>query len=107
MPPQGIDMQAIQEALHRRIQSNQGTPAVSQMTSPLGQLPTGGVNTPTTPPPAPPAMPGVPSGLNTNLPPRDQTNSLMKTAQATQGPGFDDQTRAISKVLVKKLLDVL
>lgn len=103
MPPDSnIDMEAIQAALQRRAQGMGGTPPVNQATSPMGALPTGGPNTPMSPPPMPPAPP-----MGTNVPPRAQTNSVMKAAQGAQGPSYDDETKVLSKTLIKKLLEVV
>ena len=101
-PQANIDTEAIREALQRRAQGMGGTPQVSQMTAPMGSLPTGGFNTPVNPTP----QPSAPSPMGTNIPPR-QTGAIMKGAQATQGPAFDDETKLISKALIKKLLDVV
>jgi len=94
-----IDMSAIQEALKRRLQGGQSMPIGAQVSSPGGALPTGGMNTPTMP--APP----MPEAPQSSIVP--QAQGMAKSAQVAQGPAFDDQTKMLSKALVKKLLDTL
>jgi len=96
-----LDMSAIQAALQRRMDGAMPQPAVSQMTSPMGALPTGGPNTPVTPPPTPMSPPMAPAAAPSTA------NGIMKGASATQGPAFDDETKMISKALIKKLLEAV
>ena len=48
-PQANIDTETIRGALQRRAQGMGSTPQVSQMTAPMGSLPTGGFNTPVNP----------------------------------------------------------
>ena len=107
MPPQGLDMTAIREALQRRANAGgnvggAGMPALSQMLASVGTSEVGGSNTPTTTPQPTPgaAMP------NQQVPPR-AAQAGAKVGQQAQSPLFDDQTRALGKALAKKLLDFI
>ena len=92
MPPQNIDMSVIREAMARR-QSGGQMPAAAQMTSPSGQMPSGGMPTPT-------AGTSMPQAQGQNLTPR-------QGAPAQMPARVDDETRQMSKALVKKLLQYL
>lgn len=96
-----IDPTLVREALQRRASGMLGggttMPAGGQMSAPGGATPTGGANTPTTPPPtAPPTQPG-----------NAQVGQVVKGAQATGGPAFDDETKKISKALIGNLIKYL
>lgn len=105
MPPQGIDMSLIQEAMARRssgsLSGGGSIPASSQVSAPGGVTPTGGPNTPTTPPPQAPQAP------QPNAQVGKQVGGAIKTAQTVNGPAFDDETRRISKVLISSLIKYL
>lgn len=111
MPPAGIDMSAIREALMRRMQGGGGTPMAAQQTQPTGATPTGGPNNlggpmPQTPP-APPMQPhsvgaGAPTGGAQN-----PTNVALKAGMQANSPQFDDPTRVLGKALIGHLLKVL
>lgn len=102
--PPGIDMNLIREAIQSRAQG-MGVPVTSQMTTPQGTLPTGGANT-LIPTPAP--IEAAPNDLPVNIPPRQQTGGMIKTAQTMQGPKFNDpQLALISKTMIKKLLEYM
>mgnify|MGYP001575099411 CR=1 FL=1 len=76
-------------------------PAGQQVSQPTGATPTGGPNTPQTPPPAAPQAP-VP-----NAQVGKQVGGAVKSAQAVNGPNFDDDTRRISKALISNLIKYL
>ncbi len=96
MPPANIDMDAIREAIARR-QKGGAAPALGQVTSPGGPLPTGGPNTPTVPVAQPPAQVGAPAPAPTPAP----------KAGMKQVTNFDDETRGLAKTLISKLMNVL
>lgn len=92
MPPQNIDMSAIREAMARRAGGG-SMPAAAQMSAPAGPMPTGGMPTPT---------PGTRA-------PMPQGQNLTPRQGQPQAPmaGVDNETRQMSKALVKKLLQYL
>jgi len=97
-----IDMTLINEALARRAGENSpvggvGVPVANQMSSPGGIIPSGRPNTPNTETPTPPPGQGAPLA---------SINSAMKKTQAISSQ-VDDETKMLSKALVKKLLDVI
>src|SRR4051812_34940610 len=108
MPPSGINMDLIREAMARRAQGGGGTPMAAQVTQPSGALPTGGPNTPM---PAQPQMPqadprsvsaGAPQGGASN-----PGNQALKAGMAANSPQFDDPTRVLGKAFIGHLLKVL
>ena len=104
--PAGIDMSLIHEALARRAQGGalsggNVTPAGGQVSAPGAAIPTGGPNTPTTPPPQAPSTP------QPNAQVGRQVGTAVKSAQAVNGPNFDDETRRISKALISNLIKYL
>lgn len=105
-PPQGIDMSAIQEAIARRAQGGGGTPAVQQMSAPQAPLPSGGANIP-----VPTQAPQVPQGVQQNVTPSGQGSPVSPegavVGKLKQGASFDDETKAVAKQLVSKLIGVL
>ncbi len=107
--PQGISMQPILEALARR-QMGGAAPMSQQVSMPTHQLPTGGASTPLQGQPQPQAsaaaMPNqVQQGAGAQGQ-QTQTGALQAGQQA-QGPLYDQQTRDLSKALVKKLLEAI
>lgn len=95
-PPQNIDMTLIREAMSRRQQGG-AMPMGGQMTASSGPSATGGMPTPT---------PVVQQGQNqgTSIGPRQGgMGGLGKIA----GSNFDNETKQISKALVKKLIQYL
>ena len=108
--PANIDFEAIKAALTRRSQGGDSMPALNQMSSPGGETPMGGPNTPATPVLQPPM--GEPTGLPRPMPNPSSLPQKPSPTSSTQGvsrssEGFDDETRKIAKVLVQKLLSVL
>lgn len=105
MNPQGVDMAAIQEAIARRAQGGVGTPPVQQMTTPQQSLPTGGANVPLQQPPQ------VPQNVQQNVTPGNQGAPVSPEGNVVgklkQGVQFDDETKAVAKQLVSKLIGVL
>lgn len=97
----GIDPTLIREALQRRatgaLSGGSTMPISGQVSAPGGATPTGGANTPTTPPPTAPQTPGSTANLG----------KVVKGAQATGGPAFDDETKKISKALISNLIKYL
>lgn len=91
MPPQNIDMSVIREAMQRRAAGG-GMPAAAQMTAPSGPMPTGGMPTPT---------PG------TRMPMPQGQNLTPRQGQPQVPMAVDDETRQMSKALVKKLIQYL
>ncbi len=100
MPPQGINMQPILQALAMR-QSGQlggGGAPMQQQTTP--QAPTQGA-------PMPPQSPAstmpvqVPQGGGQG---QQTQNGALQAGQKAQSPMFDDETRGLAKSLVAKLL---
>lgn len=111
MPP-NIDYSAIREALARRASGGltpnrpmpPAPPAINQVAPAGGVLPTGGANSPISAPPQSPNPSSPPQG---NLPPRQAIAGMAKVGQTAQSPLFDQQTRDLSKALVKKLLEYI
>lgn len=96
MPPSNINMQPILAALQMRQQGQLGgggTPMQQQsVTQP-----------PVTPQTSAGSMPvQVPQGAGQG---QQTQNGALQAGQKAQGPMFDQQTRDLSKALVKKLLD--
>ncbi len=114
MPPAGVNMDLIREALARRMQGGGGTPMAAQQTQPSGLTPMGGPNNmggaqPQMPPPAPRALdvqggapPASPTGAG-----NPAGNSALKAAGQANSPSFDDPTRVLGKALIGHLLKVL
>lgn len=112
MPP--INQDLIRQALMQRLNEGQmqapPMPAVDQISQPGGATPLGGPNVPM---PGPSPMPMPPDGGGNMAPPMGPMggagapNQAIKAAQAATSPQFDDQTRAISKALIAKLLSVM
>lgn len=104
-PPQGIDMSAIKEAIQRRMQGGAGTPATQQMSAPQAPLPTGGANVP-----QPSQAPQIPQ-VQQNVTPGNQGAPVSPEGSVVgklkQGAAFDDETKAVAKQLVSKLIGVL
>lgn len=107
MPP-GISISNIRQALQGRMGA--GIPPIPGAASAMTALPTGAMpnGMPGTPIPAAPAMPlpNTPPVENA-LPPRGGATpqqALAGAGQQAQGPQFDDETRAIAKALVTKLI---
>ncbi len=104
MQPQGIDMDAIREAIQRRATGG-GTPAVQQMSQPQGQLPTGGQVSPVQ------QSPQVPQNVQQNVTPGNQGAPVSPEGavigKLKQGASFDDETKSVAKQLVSKLIGVL
>lgn len=103
MNPQ-IDMGAIQEAIARRAQGG-STPPIQQMSAPQAALPTGGANVP-----QPNQAPQVPQ-TQTNVTPGNQGAPVSPEGNVVgklkQGANFDDETKAVAKQLLNKLIGVL
>lgn len=95
-PTQNLDMDAIRQALMRRMQGGAGLPASSQISQPAGQTPTGGSPVPAQVPTPAPGVPQAPAG--TQLP---------KAKTGGGGVNFDDETKRVTKVLIQKLMQVL
>lgn len=91
MQPANVDMSVIREAMMRRAQGG-SMPAGAQMTSPMGPSAQGGMPTPV--PTAPNAQP-----TGQNITPRQ--------GQSKMPAQVDDETRAMSKALVQKLIQYL
>jgi len=104
--PANIDMDLIREAMARRAGGGMsaggaGMPVLGQATLPQGQTPMGGPNVPIKRP-----APATPQGPKT-LPPRQQpVNQAMQAGQLAQGPGFDEETKRLASILIKKLVDI-
>src|SRR5258708_26995050 len=99
MPPSPINMANIQAALAARSGMGNGIPmpAVSQMTSPSGPLPTGGPNTPG--PGMPPMpIPGTPPVGNARppMPGANPTQQMAQVGQQAQSPLLDPETHEIA-----------
>lgn len=110
MPPAGVDMSLIREALARRMQG-QAVPLAAQQTQPSGATPTGGPNNMGGPqaqmPPMPTPQPhsvGASPGAGAGQDPRNQ---MLKAAGQANSPQFDDPTRVLGKALIGHLLKVL
>ncbi len=103
-PPNGISMQLIQEAINRRAQGGGGTPPTAQMSVPQGQLPTGGA-----PMPTPNQAPATPQNVQQNVTPQSSPVSPegQVVGKLKQGASFDDETKAVAKQLLSKLIGVL
>jgi hypothetical protein len=103
-----IDIQAIRDAIARR-QGGGASPVISQMSGPGAQLPTGGSNVPVpSPQPAPPT-PSLPTG---SLPPAQapqgaQGATAGQPSKLKQVGNFDDETKALAKQLITKLMATL
>jgi hypothetical protein len=108
MPPAGINMDLIREALARRMQGGGGTPMVDQQTQPTGSTVAGGPNNMAG---AQPQMPQAqPRSVNAGAPAgggQNPTNQAMKAAGTANSPQFDDDTRVTAKALIAKLLKVM
>jgi hypothetical protein len=102
-----VDMQIVKEAMARRARGDIGggapIPAGQQMTSPEGTTPVGGPNTPVEPPTEGAGIAGTATPTPA-MPPVDQTNQMLQAAGGAQSPQFDDETKAMSKALIAKLL---
>lgn len=105
-PPNGIDMQSIQEAIMRRSQGGGGTPPTQQMSVPQGQLPTGGAAMP-----QPGMAPPIPQGVQQNVAPGGQGSPVSPegaaVAKAKSGMTLDDDGKGIAKQLINKLMQVM
>lgn len=100
-PPPGINMAPILAALQQRQQGalgGGGTPMQQQQTS---AAPT--QSAPITPTASPSGMPSQVQQGNAPSP----TNAALQAGQQAQGPPYDQQTRDLSKALVKKLLEAM
>jgi len=98
MPTGNVDFSLVREAMARRAQGGGGTPALNQMGTPVNPTQSGATPVPNTPPATqrpPTATPQFGSPF-----------AGPKQGQA-QGVNFDDETRAISKTLIAKLLKVI
>ena len=74
-------------------------PAGEQVTSPQGETPVGGPNTPTVPPPpAPTPAGGAPA------PAPQSANQGMQAGMEAQGPQWDEETKALGKAIILKML---
>lgn len=110
MPPANIDMQAIQQALSRRMGQAGGAPAggntipaQAQQSQPGGLTPTGNPNVPGTPTPRPVPSSTMPTGL-TN---QSAQGQQVVPAAPKPNPTFDDETKSAGKVLITQLLKYL
>lgn len=112
MPPQGVDMNLIREALMRRMGGGGGAPvppAIQQVAQPGAALPTGGPNVPS-PQPAPMPSPNLgQSPVQTSPSPAGQASPTQVAAKAAgQAQGFPDpETRDMAKALLGKLVQFL
>lgn len=96
MQPNNIDMSAIREAIMRRRQGG-AMPIAAQMSTPTAPSATGGFPTPT-------------SGNAPSLQPTQQNQTPRQQqpqAGAMAGANVDDETRQMSKALIKKLMQYL
>lgn len=93
MPPQNLDMSLIREAIMRRRQGG-AMPAAGQMSTPRAPSATGGFPTPV-------------SGNAPAIQPTQQNQTPpQRPAQGGMTP-VDDETRQMSKALIKKLMQFL
>jgi len=104
MGPQNIDMGLIREAMQRRQQGG-SMPVGGQMTASAGPSATGGMPTPT-------PVVGQPQNQGVNMPPPQQPQRPQQGAgggalSKVAGGNFDEETKQISKALVKKLIQYL
>lgn len=113
MPPAGIDMSLIREALARRAQGGLAgggvPPAVAQQAQPAGATPTGGPNVPGAPPAAAPTptQAQIP-GQTRQLPASSATPPQQAAKAAGAATGFPDlETRDMAKTLLAKLVQFL
>ena len=110
MPPAGVNMDLIREALARRMQGAGGVaPAVQQTSQPNASLPTGGPNVPSgAPAPMPNAQPNQLPVQGSPAPAASATpmQKVAGVAQTAQGMP-DEDTRKIAKALLGKLVQFL
>lgn len=99
MPPQNVDMSAIREAMLRRRQGG-SMPVGGQMTAPTGPSAQGGYSTP---------VPGVgaPQASGRNLTPGQSPSGSLGRSGGSAPANVDEETRNISKALVRKLIQFL